>query len=58
MDDLKFSHKDPNVNDKFIKWLNRTYGSIGEVKVTRGKIHEYLGMTLDYTKKGQVSIDM
>ena len=26
--------------------------------VSRGKIHKYLGMTLDYTVRGQVSITM
>ena len=58
VDDFKFSHKDSQVNDKFVKWIHKKYGTIGEVKVTRGKVHKYLGMTLDYQKKGQVSIDM
>ena len=35
-----------------------SYGAIGEVKTTRGKVHEYLGMKLDYTVSGQVSINM
>jgi hypothetical protein len=26
--------------------------------VSRGKIHQYLGMTLDYTVRGQVKITM
>ena len=44
--------------DGFIKWIEKTYGSIGKVKVKRGKIHEYLGMKLDYSKPGQVSVNM
>lgn len=28
------------------------------MKVTRGKVHDYLGMTLDYTDKGKLKIDM
>ena len=28
------------------------------VKVTRGKIHDYLGMTLDYSDTGKLKIDM
>ena len=28
------------------------------MSVSRGKIHEYLGMTLDNTVRGQVSITM
>ena len=58
VDDLKSSHMDTKVQDEFLQWIRDTYGSIGEVKVTRGKIHEYLGMKLDYSVQGQVSIDM
>ena len=28
------------------------------MKVSRGKMHEYLGMTLDFTDKGKVKVDM
>ena len=28
------------------------------MKVSRGKVHKYLGMTLDFTTKGQVKISM
>ena len=31
---------------------------IGEVKAVRGKIHDYLGMTMDFSERGQVTIDM
>lgn len=60
VDDVKSSHKDPKVNDEFHKWLNDMYGDpkIGEVKAHRGKVHEYLGMTLDYRTPGKVKIDM
>ena len=34
------------------------YGGYGEVKSTRGKIHDYLGMTFDFSEKGKVKIDM
>jgi hypothetical protein len=42
VDDLMSSHKDPNVNDNFLSWLNNKYGSHGEVKATRGNKHDYL----------------
>ena len=59
VDDLKVSHKDLKEVDKFIKFLKREYeDDMGKVKVTRGKIHKYLGMTLDYTVAGSVRIDM
>ena len=46
-----------------IKWLQQEYESIfedgsGKMSVRRGKVHEYLGITLDYTVHGQVRITM
>ena len=58
VDDLKVSHEDPKVVTQFLTWVQQTYGSIAEVKITRGKVHEYLGMKLDYTQPGKVIIDM
>jgi len=58
VDDLMCSHKDPYVNNNFEKWLNKMYGKHGEVKVTRGHKHDYLGMTFDFSEKGKVQIDM
>ena len=58
VDDLMCSHMDPRVNDDFEEWLNHMYGSHGKVTTTRGGIHEYLGMTFDFTEKGKVKIDM
>jgi hypothetical protein len=58
VDDLKASHAQSHVVDEFIDWVKSTYGTIGEVKVTRGKILTYLGMILDYSKTGQVIVDM
>ena len=58
VDDLKASHMSTKVLDEFLQWIKDTYGAIGEVKTTRGKLHDYLGMKLDYSVPGQVSIDM
>ena len=58
VDDLKCSHVDSQVNDKFLIWLNENYGQMGEVKAHRGKVHDYLGMRLNYSKEGKVQIDM
>jgi hypothetical protein len=57
VDDLKSSHIDPTVNDHFFKWLTHKYGQQGDVKATRGKIHDYLGMTFIYGDDG-VTVDM
>jgi hypothetical protein len=58
VDDLMCSHMDSKVNDDFVKWLNKLYGNHGKVAVTRGDIHDYLGMTFDFSVKGKVIIDM
>ena len=58
VDDLKSSHVDSKVNDKFLDWLKEKYGKIGKLKVTRGKLHTYLGMIFDYRTKGKVRVDM
>jgi hypothetical protein len=46
-----------------VDWLRQEYESIfedgsGEMTVSRGRVHKYLGMTLDYTVCGRVSILM
>jgi hypothetical protein len=58
IDDLKISHAESKTVDDFISWVNQTYGELKPVTTTRGKLHEYLGMKLDYTTDGQVTIDM
>ena len=45
-------HQDSKVNDKFINALCDKYESVfedgsGKIKESQGKVHEYLGMTLD-----------
>ena len=52
------SHKDKQVNDEFHKWLNSMYGEFGEVKATRDKLHNYLGLLFDFRTKGKVCINM
>jgi hypothetical protein len=63
VDDCKISHRSPIVVDKMIQWLRTNYESIfedgsGKMKVSRGKIHEYLGMTLHFTTAGIVRVTM
>jgi hypothetical protein len=60
VDDLKSSHVDSKVNDKFYEWLETTYGSeeLGHVTQTRGPIHDYLAMKLDYSTPGVLKVDM
>jgi hypothetical protein len=63
VDDYKLSHRKKKVMDTIIEYLRQEYESIfedgtGTMMVSRGKIHKYLGMTLDYTVHGQVKITM
>ena len=63
VDNCKLSHRRSKVNDQMIKWLRQEYERIfkdgsGKMAVRRGKVHKYLGMTLDYTVRGQVQITM
>ena len=58
VDDLMASHVLPKINDRFDTWLNKMYGHYGAVKCVRGKVHDYLGMTLDFTIKGTVKFQM
>jgi len=58
MDDILSSHVDPNVNDELLKWLNDRYSGLKKVSATRGNIHKYLGMTIDFSTKGKVKFRM
>jgi len=50
-DDLKISHVD--IMEGIIKSLNKKLGKESPLMTMRGKVLEYLVLTLDYTKKGQ-----
>jgi hypothetical protein len=63
VDDCKLSHRKTKVMDRMIEHLRQEYERIfedgsGAMTVSRGKVHKYLGMTLDYTVRGQVKITM
>ena len=50
VDDVISSHLSSKVNDNLAKWANQTYGKLKPVEVHRGRVHEYLGMTMDFKK--------
>jgi hypothetical protein len=63
VDDCKLSHRKTKVMDSMMEYLRQEYEIIfedgyGAMTVSRGKIQKYLGMTLDYTVRGQVKITM
>ena len=58
VDDLKISHVDQGVIDKVLTDINSRFGKETPITITKGKNHDYLGMTLDYSEAGKVKIKM
>ena len=58
VDDLKISHVNPDVVTQVIQQLEKEFGVEAPLTKTRGKVHEYLGMTLDYSTPGTVQFSM
>ena len=60
VDDLKASHEDKEVLDDFVEWMREKHEDSGitTMKPSTGKVHDYLGMTLDYSQDGKVVIHM
>ena len=56
VDDLLSSHVNKKVNDNFLTWLQKTFGKYKPVTSKRGKIHEFLGMQLDFSVRNEVHI--
>jgi hypothetical protein len=50
VDDLKVSHMESEVLEKMVDQLNKKFGTINPLVVTRGDVHDYLGMRLNFTK--------
>ena len=57
-DDLKASHVYKKVVDWFVQWCRDKFenADIGKIKPSRGLVHDYLGITLDYTVPGKVKL--
>ena len=53
---LNVSHKIPFQITKFACYLQSIYGE--KLNVKHGKVHDYLGMGLDYSKEGTVYMTM
>jgi hypothetical protein len=63
IDDMKVSHSEKNKVDNMIKWLHLKYEHLfedgsGAMKICRGKIHKYIGMTLDFSVPGECRVSM
>ena len=58
VDDLKISHVDPAEIEDVISQLESRFAKTDPLSMTRGKVHEFLGMTLDFSVDGEFSIKM
>jgi hypothetical protein len=64
VDDLKISHEDAKVVTTILNLLDAKYGQEivgGEraaLTINRGRLHDYLGMTLDYSEPGHMKLNM
>ncbi len=54
VDDLKVSHHvESTVTNEVLNSLNQKYGKESPLTVTRGDLHDYLGITIDYSSEGK-----
>ena len=58
VDDLKTSHVDPAVVSSVLADIDAEYGKIAKMNITRGKVHKYLWMTIDYSLPGKLILSM
>lgn len=58
VDDLKISHVDQRVLEGIMERLQEKYGKEVPLSVTRGHVHDYLGMTIDFSRSGKVVFSM
>ena len=58
LDDLMISHENHDTVDALINKLSERYVKEAGFTIHPVKVHEYLGMKLDYRKEGKVKIDM
>jgi hypothetical protein len=58
VDDLKISHAETRVVDDFIRDLETEFGKETPLSKSRGKVHDYLGMILDFSVQGELQVNM
>ena len=58
VDDLKIFHMNGYVVGNLIIHISEKFRKEAELTIHRGKLHNYLGMNLDYRKCGKVKMDM
>ena len=58
VNDLKVWHVEKDLVEDILKKLNEKFGKESPFEARRGKVLEYLGITLDYRERGKVKFAM
>ena len=58
INDLKISHVEPAVISIVLDDIDSEYGKIEKIAIIQGKVHKYLGMTIDYSLPGKLILLM
>jgi Reverse transcriptase (RNA-dependent DNA polymerase)/Zinc knuckle len=58
VDDLKISHVNKGVVTEIINKISNVFGNEAPLTINRGKVHDYLGMELDFRQEKKVVIKM
>lgn len=58
VDDFIIAPKSQDIIDDFISKMNDVYGDLQPLTVHRGGTHRYLGMDLDFSLSGKVTVRM
>ena len=58
VDDIKLSYRNENVLLDTVKDLAARYGKIKDRTITRRDVHDFLGITFDFSKRKQLRVIM
>jgi Reverse transcriptase (RNA-dependent DNA polymerase) len=58
VDDLMLTHVNQEVLEHIVSELSKKFGNEDPLSINRGDVHDYLGMTLDFSSKGKVVFRM
>ena len=58
VDNIKMSHETQQVLEDLLALFNNKFGKEAPLTITQGKIHDYLGVVIDYTAPGKVKFMM
>jgi Reverse transcriptase (RNA-dependent DNA polymerase) len=58
VDDLKVSHVEADIVGEIMELMRKEFRNHLELTITQGKVHYYLGIQIDFSKKGKVIMTM